>query len=172
MATTQTQAPPESVRLDELALQVGGSLEAVRYWITATKARVFTDWAGREVVTSDAAAEIVRSYKQAMAEQAAALDQYDAYVRDRERRYREAGESAFQKAVDQAMRDQYTADPGPGWAEGGRLYSNALGLWPPGRKFAQEAAEEARAEFERREPLLRFAEWQAQRGKEIGRAHV
>ena len=52
--SAQTQAPPELVRLDELAGLVG-SIDAARHWIAESRTEVFTDWSGREVVTSAAA---------------------------------------------------------------------------------------------------------------------
>jgi hypothetical protein len=156
-------APP--VLLDEVIFRLGGSREAADTWLRKLRVTPELDWAGRQTIPADAAERIVDSYRRAQTEHAEAVSAYDAYVRDRERRLVEAGDQAYRETAERELAAQYDTkfanDPvgRRGFAEGGVTFSTRLGLWPPGRARAREAALEAREEFERREPLMRFDEW-------------
>jgi hypothetical protein len=83
-------------------------------------------------------------------------------LKERERRLTEAGGRAYTETAERELKRQCETP----WAGGsnGRgfasiTYTNALTLWPPGRQMAREAALEARAKFEKREPRLGFDDW-------------
>jgi hypothetical protein len=159
----RTKTSVEQVRLDEVILRCGGSTEAVDTWLAMFRVRPTTDWAGRAVIPADVAEKIVKAYEENAAEQAALQSAYDGYLRDRVRRLVEAGDEAYRRTAERELRAQYdvkfTGADGQGWAENGVRYTNALVLWPYGRQKAREAALEAREEFEKREPQLKYDEW-------------
>lgn len=164
---TQTSTAP--VLLDELILRCNGSREAVDTWLRKLRVTPESDWAGRATVSADDAERIINAYRRAAAEAAEAQSAYDRYVKDRERRFLEASDNAYRQTAERELALQYsinfTGKDGRGWAEGGVTYTNELTLWPRGRQMAREAALEARAEFEKREPRLGFDEWMKKRRK-------
>jgi hypothetical protein len=153
--------------LNELIHRCGGSRDAVRTWLEKFRVSPESDWAGRAVIPADVAERVVKTYREVMAENARLQSEYDAYMKDRERRLLEAGDEAYRKTAERELEAQYktnfTGGDGRGWAEDGVRYTNALTLWPFGRQKAREAALEARAEFEKREPLLDFDDWTKRR---------
>jgi hypothetical protein len=163
--TSKTSTAP--VLLDELVIHCGGSREAVDGWLRRFRVTPDSDWAGRPTIPADVAERIVQAHREAAAEAAELQSGYDAYLRDRTRRLVEAGDEAYRKTAEIELKKQYETN----WAKGsdGRgfasvTYTNALTLWPRGRQMAREAALEARAKFDEREPQLRFEDWMKRRG--------
>jgi hypothetical protein len=164
---TKTSVAP--VRLAEVVLRCG-SEEAVDTWLRKFRATPTTDWAGRAVIPADVAERILEATRKVAAEAAEQQSAYDAYLKDRERRLIEAGDEAYRRTAERELAAQYEtkfansgADDRRGFAEGGVTYTTALTLWPRGRAIAREAALEARAEFEKREPQLNFDDWMKRR---------
>jgi hypothetical protein len=162
---TKTSAAP--VLLNELVLRCSGSREAVDTWLRKFRVTPELDWAGRPTIPADVAERVMQANRQAAAEAAEAQSAYDRYLKDRERRFLEAGDTAYRQTAEAELELQYstnfTGGDGKGWAEGGVRYTNDLTLWPHGRQKAREAALEARAEFEKREPQLGFDDWMKRR---------
>jgi hypothetical protein len=163
----KTQTSETLVRIEEVILRCGGSRDAMNTWLAKFRVTPTSDWAGRPVVPADVAKKVVKAYEENAAEQALLQSEYDHYLKDRVRRLVEAGDEAYRQTAERELKAQYdvkfTGADGQGWAEGGVRYTNALVLWPYGRQKAREAALEAREEFEKREPLLRFDEWAKRR---------
>jgi hypothetical protein len=163
----KTQTSTAAVLLDELVMRCNGSREAVDTWLRKFRVTPTTDWAGRATIPAEVAERVMHAYRQAAAEAAEAQSAYDHYLKDRERRFLEASDNAYRQTAERELELQYstnfTGGDGRGWAEGGVTYTNDLTLWPHGRQKAREAALEARAEFDKREPRLSFDDWMKRR---------
>lgn len=163
---TKTSVAP--VRLDEVVLRCG-SQEAVDTWLRKFRVTPELDWAGRPTIPAAEAERILEATRKVAAEAAEQQSAYDQYLRDRTRRLVEAGDEAYRRTAERELAGQYsmefTGKDGMGFADGGVTFTNALTLWPYGRQKAREAALEARAKFEEREPQLRFEDWMKRRGK-------
>ena len=162
---TKTSTAP--VLLDELVLRCNGSRGAVDTWLGKFRVTPELDWAGRPTIPADVAERVMKAHRRAAAEAAEAQSAYDRYLKDRERRFLEAGDTAYRQTAEAELELQYstkfTGGEGRGWAEGGVTYTNGLTLWPHGRQKAREATLEARAEFDKREPRLSFDDWMKRR---------
>jgi hypothetical protein len=90
----------------------------------------------------------MQAHRQAAAEAAEAQSEYDRYLKERQRRFLEAGEEAYRKTAERELELQYstnfTGGDGKGWAEGGVTYTNDLTLWPHVRQKARSRARGAR----------------------------
>ena len=70
-----------------------------------------TDWANREVVVDSDARRIREEIERAGFESAQLHEAYSRYVEDWQRRQREAGEEAFQRAYEEGLQQQRAATP-------------------------------------------------------------
>ena len=160
MATkTQSDAP---VLIDELAGRLTGSVDGAHHWIKQVGGSVDVDWAGRSVVSPATAKKALTAFRNHAAEEATLQSEYDSYSRARRAELHSAGEEAFQRAGAAEFEREHQALRGSATIWVGLPQT----LSPAGMRVAQEAADAARARFEREHPFLTFEEFAVERRRQ------
>jgi hypothetical protein len=125
------------------------------YWVREVGGEIEQDWLGRLTTSTAAARKALEACNKQAAESALLASEFDAYQKDWERRYMAIGEEAYQAAAErqleveqQALRDSDTF-----WIGLPQTVS------PHGRAVAQQACNEARAQWEKQNPRLTYEEW-------------
>jgi hypothetical protein len=145
--------PAQLVPLDEVAARLSTLPEVVANRLPA-RVKIHPDWQGRPSISPDAAARLVDELEAERRKQADEHVRYDTWLQDRDAMRQQARQQAYSKALDDAHA-QETAEAGAGFV----YLGGQVGPGPRARQIAQEAANEAGREFDRRHPLVTFEEW-------------
>lgn len=149
------------VSLDRLAGRLRVHPEHATRLVERHGSQLQPDWDGRPSVPVELAAEIVDATERQRAEHAAQERAYKAYQREwtaaRNRVAQDAAREGHERGRQAELRT-ILAD--------GR--TNIVNGWAGGRQAAEagtEAARDAIAEYDRKNPLLSFSEWSKKKGK-------
>ena len=149
-------ATTERVLLEELAVELGGPLEQAEHWVRVVKGKVESDWRGRAVTSPEAARSALSAHREHAAKMAQLASDYDAYLRNRGAELMRIGEERFQEEVLVQFNSESRA-----LATATDTFYTSVPMTPSpiARHVAQEACNQARAEYERKHPLATFEDF-------------
>ena len=142
-----------TVPLSELEAQTGWPYPGISSWIDRLGIERLSDWANREAVSDADARRLIAEIQTANEESASLHQNYYAYLDQRERDKRAAGEAAFQVAVNRLAKEQVE------FFNTSAEYAGVTGSLPiplGGAAFSEAngIAAEEREKYERKHPQL------------------
>lgn len=148
------------ILLESLASRLGQAVDTLREQLQAQGVIIGTTWDGEPGVPVDIARGVVEKHEERVAELERRGAAYTAYLARRELERKDVGRRAFEDAYAREHARESRLLSGQ-QADGTFASTSTLvTLSPPGLEAAHEAAELARTDFDRADPLMSAEEFE------------